>query len=738
MRKIEGIVEDIVYRNEENGYTVMTVIAGDEEVTLVGLMFGITVGENIVAEGEMAAHNVYGEQLQVSHIETSIPSELAAIERYLGSGAIKGIGPSLAKKVVEEFGEDAFFVIENQPDQLSKVKGISVKKAQAIAEVFYDQRTMRQAIIFLQEYGLSLTYAIKIYNQYKERTYDIVKKNPYVLAEEIQGISFRMADEIAERMGIDKTSEFRMMAAIKHVLYRSTMNGHTYMDEEELKRSTYELLMVQIEDFQRIFMELQIKGSIVIEEMNGISCVFLSSYDMMEKFIAAKLFELTHVSLGSYVSDDKDVVRVSKEMGIDFDERQAEAVSQSMSCGTIVITGGPGTGKTTTLNAIITLFEERGQQVLLAAPTGRAAKRMSEATGQEARTIHRLLEISGGVEGGHSFERNEDYPLEADVIIIDEISMIDTVLMYHLLKAIVPGTRLILVGDKDQLPSVGPGNVLKDIISSGYIHTIKLQRIFRQAGESHIVVNAHKINSGEMIDLKNNQSDFFFIKRLEAQSVIAEVTTMIKTRLPKFAGLKDYEGIQVLTPTRKGTLGVDNLNLVLQKALNPSHKDKTEKVYRDRLFREGDKVMQIKNNYNLSWRIMSQYGFTVDEGIGVFNGDMGKIEEINLFTEKVKVIFDDDRMVYYDFSGLDELDLAYAVTIHKSQGSEYPIVIMPMFKGPTMLLNRNLLYTGITRAKRYVVLVGDDHVVGQMIRNNRETERNSGLMVRIQEVFSVK
>lgn len=737
MHKIEGIVEDIVYRNEENGYTVLTVVTDDVEMTLVGLMYGVTVGEHIMAEGEMISHNIYGEQLQVSHIEASIPSEVAAIERYLGSGAIKGIGPALAKKVVGEFGQDTFFIIENQPDKLSRIKGISMKKAQAIAEVFYDQRTMRQAVIFLQEYGLSLTYAIKIYNEYKERTYEVVKNNPYVLAEDITGISFRMADEIAEKIGIEKTSEFRTMAAIKHVLYRSTVDGHTYLEEGMLKERTHELLMVQVEDFERIFMELQIKGQIVIEEIEGKQCVFLSSYDMMEKFIAAKLFELTHFNLGSRDSDDADVERISKEMAIEFDVQQAEAIRQSMSSGTIVITGGPGTGKTTTLNAIITLFEERGREVLLAAPTGRAAKRMSEATGREARTIHRLLEISGGVEGGQSFERNEEYPLEGDVIIIDEISMIDTVLMYHLLKAIVPGTRLILVGDKDQLPSVGAGNILKDIIGSEYIHTIKLQRIFRQAGESHIVVNAHKINSGEMIDLKNNKSDFFFVKRLEARNVISEVTTMIKTRLPKFAGLKDYEGIQVLTPTRKGTLGVDNLNKVLQEALNPPHKDKSEKEFRDRLFREGDKVMQIKNNYNLSWRIMSQYGFTIDEGIGVFNGDMGKIVEINLYTEKVKIQFDDDRLVYYDFSGLDELDLAYAVTIHKSQGSEYPIVIMPLFKGPTMLLNRNLLYTGVTRARRFVVLVGDDRVVAQMIENATQMERNSALQLRIQEVFSV-
>jgi exodeoxyribonuclease V alpha subunit len=529
-----------------------------------------------------------------------------------------------------------------------------------------------------------------------------------------------------------------MMAAIKYVLQRSSLDGHTYLEREKLIGLTSELLMVDVPDYDFTFMDLQLKGHIIIEEIEGEVCVFLSSFDKMEKFIAAKLFELTHVRLEQHDFSDKELENIEHEMGITFDETQKDAILQALTCGTLVITGGPGTGKTTTLNGIIKLFEERRQEVLLAAPTGRAAKRMAETTGKTAKTIHRLLEISGGAEGHQKFERNEDFPLEGDVIIIDETSMMDTMLTYHLLKAIVPGTRVILVGDQDQLPSVGPGNVLKDIINSGYIHTVKLQQIFRQAGESHIVVNAHKINSGEMIDLKNSSSDFFFVRRQDPRHVVDEIVTLIKTRLPKFAGLESSEGIQILTPTRKGLLGVDNLNLALQATLNPPDKNKTEKEYRTRLFREGDKVMQIKNNYNLSWRIMSDYGFTVDEGVGVFNGDMGQIVEINLYTEKVKVTFDDDRMVYYDFKGLDELDLAYAVTIHKSQGSEYPIVIMPMFKGPTMLLNRNLLYTGITRAKRYVVLVGDEQVVAQMIHNKREMLRNSALKQRILEVFSVQ
>lgn len=736
MERIEGIVEDVIYRNEENGYTVLSVVTDDEDITVVGMMFGVTVGEHILAEGEFISHNVYGKQLQISHIETSIPNESEAIERYLGSGAVKGIGPSLAKKIVERFEEETFYTIENEPEKLVEIKGISVKKAQSISAVFYEQRNMRQVVIFLQEYGISLTYAVKIYNKYKERTFDVIKKNPYILAEEVQGISFRMVDDIAEKIGIDRNSEFRATAAITHTLNRSTMNGHTFLEASRLKQLTSELLMTGVTDYDYLFMKLQLNGQIVIEDIEDRTCVFLSSYDMMEKFIATKLFELTQTVLDRHEFTDKEVNKIESEMGITFAENQRESIIQAMSCGTLVITGGPGTGKTTTLNAIIRLYEEGDKEVLLAAPTGRAAKRMSEATGKAAKTIHRLLEI-GGAEGRQRFERNEDYPLEGDVIVIDETSMMDTFLTYHLLKAVVAGTRLILVGDQDQLPSVGPGNILKDIIHSGHINIVKLDRIFRQAGESHIVVNAHRINAGEMIDLKNNKSDFFFVKRHDPRKVISEIITLIKTRLPKFAELDGSDGIQILTPTRKGILGVDNLNKELQSSLNKMSKDKTEKVYRDRLFREGDKVMQIKNNYNLNWRIISEYGFTTDEGVGVFNGDVGKIVEINLYTEKIKVIFDDERMVYYDFKSLDELDLAYAVTIHKSQGSEYPIVIMPMFKGPTMLLNRNLLYTGITRAKRYVVLVGDEQVVAQMIHNQRELLRNSALKQRILEVFGV-
>lgn len=737
MERLEGTIEDIIYRNDDNGYTVLSVMVGEETQTVVGMMFGVTIGEEILAEGEYIAHSIYGQQFKVSHIETTMPGEEAAMIRYLASGTIKGIGESRAKKIVAMFGEDTFFIMEREPLRLADIKGISVKKAQEIGEQFFEQRTMRQAVIFLQEYGVSLTYAVKIYSAYKEKTFEKVKKNPYVLAEDISGISFRMADDIAERLGIARDSEFRIMAAVTYVLYQSGQEGHTYLSKEVLIGRTEALLMIGGVDYNLIFMQLQLKGAIVIEVMAGEERVFLSLYDHMERFIASKLFELTHVQMERTALSEGEVGIIQNEMGIVFDQNQIEAMSRSLQCGTLIITGGPGTGKTTTLNGIIKVLKDEGQVVELAAPTGRAAKRMSEATGEEARTIHRLLEISGGAEGNQRFERNEDYPLECDVVIIDEISMIDTTMMYHLLKAVEPGTRLVFVGDQDQLPSVGPGNILKDMIGSGRMDYVKLERIFRQAGESQIVINAHKINSGEMIDLKNNKKDFFFIRRYDGEQMLNELITLVRDRLPKFAGLEGKEGIQVLTPTRKGVLGVERLNEVLQKALNPPNGEKREKEHRQKLFREGDKVMQIKNNYSLAWQLTAKYGYGSEVGVGVFNGDMGIIDEINLYTEKVRVIFDDDRMVYYDFKGLDELELAYAVTIHKSQGSEYPVVVMPLFRGPTMLLNRNLLYTGVTRAKSYAVLVGDDRVLAQMIQNNQQMTRNSGLKERLEEMFAL-
>ncbi len=738
MEKIEGIVEDIIYRNEDNGYSVISVSADGREMTVVGNMFGVSVGELIRAEGDFISHPIYGKQLQVTYIETDIPTEKSAMERYLGSGAIKGIGPVMAGKIVAKFDMQTFYIIESEPERLAEVKGISTRKAQEIATRFYEQRALRQGVIFLQEYGLSLTYALKIFNFYKDKTFEIVKSNPYRLAEDIQGISFRIADAIAEKMGFDPQSEHRMMAAILHILKKQATDGHTYMLKEDLIPRAYDLLMLPVLELENSLLELQIKGSIIVDRRQDQERVYLTLFHQMEQYAAAKLYELDHARGLDHSVDDHTIEALEKKTGIDFDANQVMAIDEAMSAGVLIITGGPGTGKTTTINAIIELMEENDRIVLLAAPTGRAAKRMTETTGRQAKTIHRLLEINYGKdEANQRFERNEEFPLEADVVIIDETSMLDIVLLYHLLKAIVPGTQVIFVGDKDQLPSVGPGNVLKDMIHSGNINTVKLETIFRQARESDIVVNAHKINTGEAFDLASNKKDFFFIGRNRPEDIMAELLTLIETRLPKFAKLDARDGIQVLTPTRKGLLGVENLNIVLQKALNPADNKKVEKLYRDRIYREGDKVMQIRNNYNIQWKVVSGYKFVVDEGLGVFNGDMGRIVEINKYSEKVTVQFDDDKVVEYGFDNLDELELAYAITIHKSQGSEYPVIVMPIFKGPSMLLTRNLLYTGVTRARRYAVLVGSDAVVRQMIDNKKEVERHTSLQEQIKSVFDL-
>lgn len=735
---IDGIVEDIIYRNDSNGYTILTVSTDSEEVTAVGTLFNITIGERIKASGTFTAHPIYGLQLKVDQYQSYMPDELAGMERYLASGAIKGIGPSLAKRLIEQFGLDTFRVIEEESYLLSQVKGISDRKAQEIASVFYEQKKMRQVIIFLQEYGVSLTYAIKIYGEYKDKTIEIVKSNPYQLAEDIHGIGFKMADAMAYKIGVDPYSPARMMAGIKYVLNQAALDGDLYLEQEILIQNATELLEVQVENVENALLELQLKQQLRVRENEGKLNIYLISYYLMEQYIATKLYELSTIKLPPDPNIEEELKAIEKTQSIFLDTKQKQAIIEAINRGVLVVTGGPGTGKTTTINAVIEAFEDRGLEVLLAAPTGRAAKRMTETTGMEAKTIHRLLEITFGKDELHqSFERNEEYPLEGDVIIIDEVSMMDVTLMYHLLKAIVPGTRLILVGDKDQLPSVGPGNILKDIIKSNQIPTVTLDKIFRQAMESDIVLNAHKINSGEHFPLKGSNKDFFFISRNNAHQIINEMITLVKTRLPKFTGCSSIDGIQILTPMRKGLLGVEHLNIELQKALNPPSKDKREKEFRKILYREGDKVMQIRNNYNISWQIFSKYNYAVEEGLGVFNGDVGKIIEINHYSEKLKVKFDDDKVVEYDFTNLDELELAYAVTIHKAQGSEYPVVVMPMFSGPPMLLTRNLLYTAITRAKAYVVIVGMEDVFNKMIENNREVSRNSTLDQMLNEVFSI-
>ncbi|GMQ58061.1 ATP-dependent RecD-like DNA helicase [Vallitalea sediminicola] len=732
---IEGIIEEIIYRNENNGYCVCEISMEEEDITCVGTMLGVSEGEQIRAVGEYVSHHTYGRQFQIESYQSFIPQDRHSVLRYLSSGAIKGIGPALAKRIVKRFGDDSFRIIEEEPETLALVKGISENKAREIANIFYEQREMRKTIIFLQEYGISLTYAIKIYNKYKERTMDIVGNNPYKLAKDIIGIGFKTADEIAMKMGIDKDSIHRVKSGIMFILGRASLNGHTYLPKNELIDKAEEILLVPYELIENAIIELQINKQIISKEIEDEVITYNIMFYHVELNIARKIYDLAQFEYDLPSNVDKEIEAIEDSSDIVFDDYQRQAIKEGIKNGVIVVTGGPGTGKTTTINSIIELLERQGLDVMLAAPTGRAAKRMTEATGRQAQTIHRLLEISFMSSEDNKFEKHEDNPLECDALIVDEASMVDVILMNSLLKALIPGTRLIIVGDKDQLPSVGPGNVLKDIIESNKVKVVKLEKIFRQARESAIIMNAHKINSGEYIDLTNKKSDFFYIKRATAGSILEELKTLTKTRLPKFAKCSSFEGIQILSPMRKGLLGTINLNKELQATLNPPQKDKNEKVFRDVLFREGDKVMQIKNNYNLAWQIKNEYNFTIDEGVGVFNGDIGTVIEINQYTNKLKVKFEDNKVAEYEYANLEELELAYAVTIHKSQGSEYPVVVIPLLTGPSMLLIRNLLYTAVTRAKKYVVIVGLDTTIHQMIDNDKEIERYSTLRLRVQEIF---
>lgn len=736
MEEIKGYVEHIVYRNEDNGYTVFHLNNEDGEVTCVGNFHFIEEGELLRMEGEYTTHKLYGLQFAVQTSEVCEPEDLVSIERYLGSGAIKGVGAALAGRIVKKFREDTFRIIEEEPERLAEVKGISERKAREIAVQAEEKKDLRRAMIYLQKYGISTTLAAKIYQQYGRNVYRIIEENPYRLADDVAGVGFKTADEIAAKVGIHTDSDYRIRSGIFYTLMQSIGEGHVYLLKDALTWRAGKLLEVEIDNIEKYLMDLAMEKKVVLKEAEDGVRVYSSRFYYMELNVAKMLHDL---NISEEVSRERLLERLGKiedATGLFLDEMQRKAVMEAARQGILVLTGGPGTGKTTTINAMIRLFESEGMTILLAAPTGRAAKRMTETTGYEASTIHRLLEVSGNPEeetiGG--FQRNEENPLDTDVLIIDEVSMVDLPLMNALLKAVMPGTRLILVGDQNQLPSVGPGSVLKDIIASGCFPVVMLTKIFRQAGESDIVVNAHKINRGEPVILDNKSRDFFFLKRQEPNVIISVMLTLIQKKLPKYVNAGIYD-IQVMTPMRKGLLGVERLNQILQQYLNPPSPEKSEREYADRLFREGDKVMQIKNNYQLEWKIQTKYGLTVDKGQGVFNGDMGVVREINTYEETIAVEYDEHRQVVYPYSMMDELELAYAITVHKSQGSEYPAVVIPLLQGPRQLYHRNLLYTAVTRAKKCVTLVGSEAVFQEMIRNNQDQKRNTSLAERIREFY---
>lgn len=735
MNSIKGYVEHIVYRNEENGYTVFNLNNEDGEVTCIGSFHYIEEGELLKLTGEYTTHKLYGMQFKVESCEVCEPEDLISIEKYLGSGAIKGIGVALAGKIVKKFKEDTFRIIEEEPERLVEIKGISERKAREISVQIEEKKDMRQAMLYLQKYGISTTLAAKIYQHYGQNVYRVIEENPYQLADHISGVGFKIADEIASRVGIHTDSDYRIRSGIFYTILQSVGEGHVYLEQEVLLRRAGELLRVEIQDIEKYLMDLAIEKKIVMKNEEGGMRVYSSHYYYMEMNVARMLHDLSIENHVEETEVKQRLLAIEASAGLCLDEMQRTAVLKAVRHGIMVLTGGPGTGKTTTINAMIRFFESEGADILLAAPTGRAAKRMTEATGYEAQTVHRLLEVSGNPENDsmNGFQRNEENPLETDVIIIDEVSMLDLPLMSALLKAVIPGTRLILVGDCNQLPSVGPGSVLKDIIDSRCFSVVMLTKIFRQAEESDIIVNAHKINRGEEVSLDNKSRDFFFLKRQDADVIIGVVITLIRNKLPKYVDADPYD-IQVLTPMRKGFLGVERLNGILQEYLNPPESGKAEKECGDRLFREGDKVMQIKNNYQLEWKITTRRGMTIDSGMGIFNGDMGIIKEINTYEEAITVEYDEHREVKYPYSLLEELELAYAITIHKSQGSEYPAVVIPLLQGPVQLYHRNLLYTAVTRARRCVTLVGSDQVFQKMIRNTNEHKRNTSLEKRIREL----
>ena len=748
MEKIKGYIEHIIYRNTDNGYTVLNLVSGDEEITCVGFFKTMDQGEMIEAEGNYLAHPVYGEQFKIEQYTILPPDDEISIERYLGSGAVKGVGETLAARIVKRFGKDTYRIIEEEPERLAEVKGISERKAREIAMSVNEKREARDAISFLQQYGISNTLSIRIYEAYGMRLYGIMKENPYRLAEDIDGIGFKLADEIASKIGIHTDADYRIRSGILYVLSQAGAEGHCYLPDDELLQRAGTLLELEPEVCRPQLQNLAIDKKLVIKNLpqqEGGCKVYASSFYYAELNCAKMLHDLNiteQEEQRSAAETEKTLGKIREieaELEIELDELQRRAVLESIQNGIFILSGGPGTGKTTTINAIIRYFMKEGMDVYLAAPTGRAAKRMTEATGYESKTIHRLLELNGNVSdhsGTAGFEKNEENPLEADVIIVDEMSMVDIFLFQALLKAVTVGTRLILVGDVNQLPSVGPGQVLQDLIASERFPVIMLEKIFRQAGESDIVMNAHRIHAGEPIRIDNKSKDFFFLERSDVNVIYKHMIQLILQKLPPYVGAQPYD-IQVLTPMRKGKLGVETLNEILQKYLNPPSSDKKEYQSGSVTLREQDKVMQIKNNYQLEWEVVSRYGIPIDKGVGVFNGDIGVIRRIDEYAHEVVVEYDEHRQVTYPYAALDEIELAYAVTIHKSQGSEYPAVVMPILSGPRMLFNRNLLYTGVTRARNCVTILGSAQTLREMVDNDCQNKRYTGLNERIREMIAL-
>ncbi|MBR6364502.1 MAG: ATP-dependent RecD-like DNA helicase [Lachnospiraceae bacterium] len=782
---IEGAIGHVVYENEKNGYKVMTLETQDGEYTIVGLMPLAEIGDYVQVEGEYLEHPMYGPQIKVTSYERKVPQDVISIRNYLGSGAIKGIGEKLASRIVDKFGTDTFRIMEEEPERLAEVKGISQGKAYEIAAQVQGKRQLRDAIIFLQNLGIGTSMAVRIYEIYKENIYNVLRVNPYDLVEKVSGIGFKTADAIALRQGLAFDSEFRICAAMTHLLQEAGGEGHTYLPRGELVTRAQELLQVDVSLVEKNLTDMILTRTVIAkkpmiqpdkgtdygtagvsamrdssEEFNVESIsdpfsddrsavsdmvnedpeIYLSAYYYTELAVARKLTDLASAAIRTQEKREKieaELDRVIEEETQlkELDENQRLAVLTAITHGLTIVTGGPGTGKTTIINAMIRYFQKKGHIIALAAPTGRAAKRMSETTGHEAKTIHRLLEVSGAPDGaGMKFGRDELTPLDEDVVIVDEMSMVDIFLMNGLLKALVRGMHVVLVGDVDQLPSVGPGCVLRDIIESERFPVVKLTKIFRQAAMSDIIINAHKINRGQDVQPDPKSRDFLFVKRDVAAQIIGATITLLREKLPQYvhAPVRD---IQVLTPMRKGVLGVENLNRELQNALNPPRENLREKEAGNIIFREGDKVMQIRNNYQKEWEVRGKFNIPIAKGMGVFNGDLGIIKTINLFTERVEVEFDEGRIAEYTYAELEELDQAYAVTIHKSQGSEYPAVILPLLSGPMMLMNRNLLYTAVTRAKSCVTVVGSVETFRGMIQNERQMKRYSGLKERLAEVL---